>query len=139
MLPSEIHLHVCLVLLNMAHELFDRLFSFVDRRRLNLVCAGLKDWHSLGEPQRIAILRELAAGEIADHFKTTRQAVSQHLKLLTNAGLLELRRDGTKRLYRVHKEAFGELRTFLEAFWADRLSTLKRKVEADKGAKRGRR
>ena len=99
---------------------------------------------ALGEPQRIAILqlvleRELPAGEIADHFKTTRQAVSQHLKLLTNAGLLELRRDGTKRLYRVHKEAFGELRTFLEAFWTDRLTRLKRKVEADKGAKRGRR
>ena len=99
---------------------------------------------ALGEPQRIAILRlvierELPAGQIADHFNTTRQAISQHLKLLTNAGLLELRRDGTRRLYRVHKEAFGELRTFLEAFWADRLSTLKRKVETDKGAKRGRR
>jgi DNA-binding transcriptional ArsR family regulator len=99
---------------------------------------------ALGEPRRIAILRlvlgrELPAGEIAGHFETTRQAVSQHLKLLTNAGLLELRRDGTKRLYRVHKEAFGELRTFLEAFWTDRLSTLKRKVETDKGGKRGRR
>jgi DNA-binding transcriptional ArsR family regulator len=99
---------------------------------------------ALGEAQRIAILRlvlerELPAGEIADYFKTTRQAVSQHLKLLTNAGLLELRRDGTKRLYRVHKEAFGELRTFLEVFWADRLSTLKRNIETDTGAKRDRR
>jgi DNA-binding transcriptional ArsR family regulator len=96
----------------------------------------------LGEPQRIAILRlvrerELPAGEIATHFKITRQAISQHLRLLTNAGLLELRRDGTKRLYRVHKEAFGELHTFLDVFWNDRLSTLKRQIEKEKGTKRG--
>jgi DNA-binding transcriptional ArsR family regulator len=96
----------------------------------------------LGEPQRIAILRlvrerELPAGEIATHFKITRQAISQHLRLLTNAGLLKLRRDGTKRLYRVHREAFGELQTFLDGFWNDRLSTLKRQIEKDKGTKRG--
>jgi DNA-binding transcriptional ArsR family regulator len=96
----------------------------------------------LGEPQRIAILRlvrerELPAGEIATHFKITRQAISQHLRLLTNAGLLKLRRDGTKRLYRVQKEAFGELQTFLDVFWNDRLSTLKRQIEKEKGSKRG--
>lgn len=97
---------------------------------------------ALGEPQRIAILRlvherELPAGEIANQFKTTRQAISQHLRLLTDVGLLEQRRQGTKRLYRVHKQAFGELRTFLEVFWTDRLSVLKRQVETRKGAKRG--
>jgi len=97
---------------------------------------------ALGEPQRIAILRlvheqELPAGEIANQFKTTRQAISQHLRLLTHAGLLEQRREGTKRLYRVHKQAFGELHTFLDVFWSDRLSVLKRQVEARKGAKRG--
>jgi DNA-binding transcriptional ArsR family regulator len=96
---------------------------------------------ALGEPQRIAILRlvhekELPAGEIANQFKTTRQAISQHLRLLTHVGLLEQRREGTKRLYRVHKQAFGELRTFLEVFWTDRLSVLKRQVETRKGAKR---
>jgi DNA-binding transcriptional ArsR family regulator len=90
---------------------------------------------------RIALARsgELPAGQIADHFKTTRQAISQHLKLLTNVGLLELRRDGTKRLYRVHQEGFGELRTFLEIFWTDRLSLLKRQVEKEKGVRRGER
>jgi DNA-binding transcriptional ArsR family regulator len=97
---------------------------------------------ALGEPQRIAILRlvhqqELPAGEIANQFKTTRQAISQHLRLLSNVGLLEQRRDGTRRLYRVNKQAFGDLHTFLEAFWTDRLSVLKRQVEAHKGAKRG--
>jgi DNA-binding transcriptional ArsR family regulator len=97
---------------------------------------------ALGEPQRMAILRlvheqELPAGEIAHQFKTTRQAISQHLRLLTDVGLLEQRREGTKRLYRVHKQAFGELHTFLEVFWANRLSVLKRQVETRKGAKRG--
>jgi DNA-binding transcriptional ArsR family regulator len=97
---------------------------------------------ALAEPQRVAILRlvheqELPAGQIATHFKTTRQAISQHLRLLTNVGLLELRRDGTKRLYRVRKEAFGDLRTFLDVFWNDRLSSLKRRVEQDKGVRRG--
>jgi DNA-binding transcriptional ArsR family regulator len=97
---------------------------------------------ALGEPQRIAILRlvheqELPAGEIANQFKTTRQAISQHLRLLTHVGLLEQRREGTRRLYRVHKQAFGELRTFLDVFWSDRLSVLKQHVETGKGAKRG--
>jgi DNA-binding transcriptional ArsR family regulator len=97
---------------------------------------------ALAEPRRIAILRlvhaqELPAGEIAKRFRTTRQAISQHLRLLTNAGLLDLRRDGTRRLYRVRADAFGELRSFLDTFWDDRLSTLKRQVEHDKGIRRG--
>jgi DNA-binding transcriptional ArsR family regulator len=97
---------------------------------------------ALAERQRIAILRlvharELPAGEIAAHFKTTRQAISQHLRLLTDAGLLELRREGTKRLYRVNTKAFGDLRTFVDAFWNQSLSSLKRRVEQGKGARRG--
>jgi DNA-binding transcriptional ArsR family regulator len=57
---------------------------------------------ALGDRQRLAILRlvhgaELPAGEIANHFKTSRQAVSQNLKVLTNAGLIELRQEGTRR------------------------------------------
>jgi len=99
---------------------------------------------ALADPQRIAIVRlvherELPAGEIAEHFATTRQTTSQHLRLLTNAGLLTLRREGTRRLYRVNREAFGELRTFVDIFWNDRLSTLKRQIEKDKGSKRGER
>jgi DNA-binding transcriptional ArsR family regulator len=98
---------------------------------------------ALAEPQRVAILRlvhahELPAGEIAKRFASTRQAVSQHLRLLTDAGLLELRRDGTRRLYRVRREAFDELREFLGAFWDDQLSSLKREVEHERKARRGR-
>jgi len=99
---------------------------------------------ALAEPRRVAIVRlvhaqELPAGEIARNFRTTRQAVSQHLTVLTGAGLLEVRREGTKRLYRVRREAFGELRAFLDVFWDDRLAALKRAVETDKRARHGRR
>ena len=92
---------------------------------------------AIAEPQRIAILRlvhkqELPAGEIATHFNTTRQSISQHLRLLTDAGLLELRREGTKRLYHVRGEAFGEVRTFLDTFWNESLSSLKRQVEKNR-------
>lgn len=98
---------------------------------------------ALGEPQRVAILKlvheaELPAGEIANRFPTSRQAVSQHLRLLTNLGLLNERREGNRRLYRVRREAFGELRNFLEVFWDNSLSSLKRQVESDKRARRGR-
>lgn len=97
---------------------------------------------ALAEPRRVAIVRlvhinELPAGEIASHFRTTRQAISQHLRVMTDAGVLEMRREGTKRLYRIRTEAFGELRAFLEIFWDDRLSALKRCVEADKKARYG--
>jgi DNA-binding transcriptional ArsR family regulator len=99
---------------------------------------------ALADPQRVAILRlvrgqELAAGEIATHFATTRQAVSQSLNLLTRSGLLELRREGTRRLYRVRPEAFGELRDFLDGFWGERLAALKERAERDRRARRGRR
>ena len=105
-----------------------------------------KDVHTvlkaLAEPQRIAILRlvhdqELPAGVIAERFKTSRQAISQHLPLLTQAGLLDLRREGTKRLYRIRHEAFGDVRTFLETLWNENLSSLKRRVEHDKRKRRG--
>ena len=97
---------------------------------------------ALSEPQRIAILRlvhsaELPAGEIAAHFRTTRQAISQHLRLLTSVGLLKLRRDGAKRLYRVHHEAFGDLRTFIDVFWNHSLASLKRRVEQDRARRHG--
>lgn len=99
---------------------------------------------ALAEPQRVAILRlvhaqELPAGEIAKRFSSTRQAVSQHLRLLTDAGLLEERREGTRRLYRLRPEAFAQLRDFLGTFWDERLGSLKREVERSKGARRGRR
>ena len=99
------------------------------------------------EPRRRAILRlvrdeEMTAGSIAAHFDVTRQAISQHLRVLHGAGLVSERRDGTRRIYRVRPEGLIELRAFLDDFWSDRLEKLKREVEAEeksRAAKRNRR
>jgi DNA-binding transcriptional ArsR family regulator len=93
---------------------------------------------AIAEPRRRAILRlvahdELAAGEIATAFDVTRTAVSQHLTVLKNAGLLTERRDGTRRLYRAHPEGLAGLREFLDDMWASSLDAARRLVEADRG------
>jgi DNA-binding transcriptional ArsR family regulator len=82
--------------------------------------------------------RELPAGAIAEHFKTTRPAVSQHLRVLTRAGLLTERREGTKRLYRVRPEGFQSLRKFLDTFWDEKLELLKEEVEMEARRRRAR-
>jgi DNA-binding transcriptional ArsR family regulator len=93
---------------------------------------------ALAEPHRRAILRlvsedELAAGQIAAAFDVTRTAVSQHLTVLRNAGLLTERRDGTRRLYRARPEGLAGLRAFLDDMWASSLDTARRLVEAEQG------
>lgn len=90
---------------------------------------------ALAEPHRRQILRlvwdtELAAGAIAQHFDVSRPAVSQHLKVLRDAGLIEERRDGTRRLYRACHEPIGELRQFLDDYWTDGLERLRDAAEA---------
>jgi DNA-binding transcriptional ArsR family regulator len=89
---------------------------------------------AIAEPRRreiLALVRdgELAAGEIAAHFDITRPAVSQHLTVLREAGLVSERRSGTRRLYRARPEGLAPLRAFLEEFWDDRLDALKREAE----------
>jgi DNA-binding transcriptional ArsR family regulator len=96
---------------------------------------------ALAEPRRRRILelvadRELSAGEIAAKFDVTRPAVSQHLTVLRQAGLVAERRDGTRRLYRTRPEGFNELRAFLERFWDVRLERLKRTAEHEERRKR---
>jgi DNA-binding transcriptional ArsR family regulator len=97
---------------------------------------------AIAAPRRRQILSlvrdgELAAGEIAAHFDVTRPAVSQHLNVLKEAGLVSERRDGTKRLYRARPEGLVELRAFLEEFWDVRLETLKREAEREERRKHG--
>jgi DNA-binding transcriptional ArsR family regulator len=97
--------------------------------------------HAIGDPRRRAILalvreRELPAGEIAAGFDVTRPAISQHLTILKQAGLVSERRDGTRRLYRARPEGLAELLSFLDGFWEDRLERLKRAAEQEQ--KRGR-
>jgi DNA-binding transcriptional ArsR family regulator len=98
---------------------------------------------AIAEPRRRQILalvrdEELPAGEIAAHFDVSRPAVSQHLNVLKEAGLVSERRNGTRRLYRARPEGLVELRTFLEGFWDDRLDALKREAEKEERKKHGR-
>jgi DNA-binding transcriptional ArsR family regulator len=98
---------------------------------------------AIAEPRRRAILGlvredELSAGEIASHFDVTRPAVSQHLNVLKEAGLVSERRNGTRRLYRARPEGLVELRDFLEGFWDVRLEALKREAEKEERKKHGR-
>ena len=81
---------------------------------------------------------ELSAGEIAGHFDVTRPAISQHLTVLKEAGLVSERRDGTRRLYQARPQGLAELRQFLEAFWDERLAALRDEAERKERSKRGR-
>ena len=82
---------------------------------------------AMAEPHRREILllvqqSELSASEIAAHFTDiSRQAISQHLALLIDAGLLTMHRLGTRRLYRARPEGLEELRRFLDGFWDEQL------------------
>jgi DNA-binding transcriptional ArsR family regulator len=96
---------------------------------------------ALAEPHRREILalvreRELAAGEIAANFDVTRPAISQHLGVLRQAGLLSERREGTRRLYRARPEGLTDLREFLDEFWTNRLDALQREAEREEGRRK---
>jgi DNA-binding transcriptional ArsR family regulator len=91
---------------------------------------------AIAEPRRRRILqlvweRELSAGEIASQFEVTRPAISQHLGILKEAGLVDERRNGTKRLYRARPQGLAELRAFLDGFWDERLEALQREAERE--------
>ena len=85
----------------------------------------------------LALVRdeELTAGEIASHFDVTRPAISQHLNVLKEAGLVNERRNGTRRLYRARPEGLTELREFLEDFWSEKLEALKHEAEKEERSK----
>jgi len=96
---------------------------------------------ALAEPRRRRILElvrdeELTAGEIASEFDVTRPAVSQHLAVLRDAGLLQERRLGTRRLYRARREGLEDVREFIEGFWDDGLERLKLAAELEEGRRR---
>ena len=80
--------------------------------------------------------REMSAGTIARRFRLTRPAVSQHIAILREAGLLDERRVGSKRLYVVRSEGFDELVKYIEGFWRPRLRRLKQVAEAVERGKR---
>jgi len=94
----------------------------------------------IAAPRRLRILelvwdRELAAGDIAAEFDVTWSAISQHLSLLKEAGLVTERREGTSRLYRADKVALGPLRAVVEDYWRSSLSRIGNLAEAEQREK----
>lgn len=90
----------------------------------------------LAEPRRREVLslvaeRERTAGEIAAHFDVTRQAVSQHVRVLLAAGLIAERRDGARRWYSARPEGLGEVRAYVDSMWPAALERLKAASEAE--------
>ena len=99
---------------------------------------------AVADPTRRAILRlvrddELAAGEIATHFSSmSRPAVSQHLRVLADSGLVEVRPDGNRRMYRWRREGLRDAVVFLDEMWSDRLARLKIAAEREEWPERTR-
>jgi DNA-binding transcriptional ArsR family regulator len=99
---------------------------------------------AVADPTRRAILRlvrdgERPAGEIAAHFPAmSRPAVSQHLRVLADAGLVDVRAAGNRRLYRWRREGLRDAATFVEEMWADRLARLKQAAEREAWPERQR-
>ena len=99
---------------------------------------------AIAEPRRRQILelvreRELSAGAIASQFDVTRPAISQHLGVLREAGLVYERRNGTQRLYRARPQGLSELKAFLDGFWDEKLEVLQREAEREERKKHGKR
>jgi DNA-binding transcriptional ArsR family regulator len=83
---------------------------------------------ALGDPSRQAIVEQLAAGplavtDLAARLPISRPAVSQHLKVLAEAGVVGHRAVGTRRLYHLDPEAIDGIRSYLEGFWSQALSS----------------
>ena len=99
---------------------------------------------AVADPTRRAILRlvrdhELPAGAIANHFPTmSRPAVSQHLRVLADAGLVDVRPDGNRRLYRWRRDGLRDAAEFVEEMWSERLARLKIAAEREEWPARTR-
>ena len=98
---------------------------------------------AIAEPNRRRILTlvsdgEMAAGAIAARFDVSGPAISQHLKVLKEAGLVEERRDGTRRLYSLRRAGLLDIKEFLESFWSQGLERLKFAAEAEERKERRR-
>lgn len=96
---------------------------------------------ALADPTRRAIFERLAerpsaVGELAHDLPVSRPAVSQHLKVLKEAGLVVDQPDGTRRIYQLDPEGVDALRGYLDQFWNQALTAFKRAVEQDPKEKR---
>jgi DNA-binding transcriptional ArsR family regulator len=98
----------------------------------------------LAEPMRREILdlvreRELSVGELVQRLSISQPGVSKHLRVLRDAGLVEVRVDAQRRLYRVRPEPLAEIDAWLRPYrrlWADRLDALSKHLDAREGGSR---
>ncbi len=93
-------------------------------------------FHALADPTRHAIFERLkagplAVGELADGLPVSRPAVSQHLKVLKDAGLVSERRNGTRRVYRIEPQGVWALRESIDRLWEDALQAFRIAVEQE--------
>ena len=91
---------------------------------------------ALGDPTRRAIFERLAVkplpvGQLSDGLPVTRSAVSQHLKILKEAGLVKDISEGTRRIYQLDPRGIGVMREWLERFWTDALNNFAHFVEQE--------
>lgn len=96
---------------------------------------------ALSDPTRRTVLERLrpgplAVGEIARGLSVSRPAVSQHLKVLKDAGLVADHAEGTRRVYRIDPQGFGQLRGWLDQFWETALDAFKVEAERPDGETR---
>jgi len=99
---------------------------------------------ALADPTRRAIFERLRdgakpAGRVAEGIDVTRPAVSQHLRVLEEAGLVSVERAGTRRIYSVNVQGLDELRRYLEQFWSDVLEAFRNEAERTAPPARARR
>ncbi len=91
---------------------------------------------AIADPTRRRVLerlsaRPMAVGELAAGMPVSRPAVSQHLKVLKDAGLVSDRQDGARRIYAIDPSGLGAMRTWLDQFWDGALAALKAEIERD--------
>jgi DNA-binding transcriptional ArsR family regulator len=99
-------------------------------------------FEAIAQPKRREILRllsdgELSAGDVASRFAVTQPAISQHLKVLREVGLVNERREGARRLYSIRPQGLDDLHSFLADVLPGRLQRLKQVVEDDERKGRG--
>jgi DNA-binding transcriptional ArsR family regulator len=100
-----------------------------------------KQLDALGDPTRRAVLKLLrrgpmSVGDIAGKFEISRPAISQHLRVLKDAGLVTDTPVATQRLYEINRDAFRSLREWLDNFWNVALGEFKKRVESRRATQR---
>jgi DNA-binding transcriptional ArsR family regulator len=102
-----------------------------------------KALNAFGDPTRRRVFERLrhrarSVGEIADGMDVSRPAVSQHLKVLQEAGLVAVRAEGTRRLYSVEPRGIAALRSWLDGFWDEAMTAFKAAAESEAAKERRR-